>query len=273
MPGPAGLPELAIHAERAVIDGVIRAASLAIKLGRVVGIEDFGTPIRAQRSHTLEARRDPDPRSGRHPRAHQRARPDRMGGLRHGDQGGRGGRRDDARSTCRSTRCRRPSPPRRWPRRRSRPAASAGWTSDSGAAACRPIWTTCRSCSRPACSASSASCRTPAYPSSRRSTPAELRAAMRVIAGLGGLLLVHAEDPAVLHTVADPAGPGLPGVRRDPGRQPPRPAAIAAVLDAAAATRCRVHIVHLSVRCRCRTDPQGEGQPACRSPPKPARTT
>jgi allantoinase len=68
---------------------------------------------------------------------------------------------------------------------------------------------------------------------------------MRVIAGVGGLMLVHAEDPAVLHTAPVPQG------RSYAAFVDSRPAeaetgAIAACIEAAAVTRCRVHIVHLS---------------------------
>ena len=52
-------------------------------------------------------------------------------------------------------------------------------------------------CTRPACSASSASSSTPGCPSSRRWTPAEFAAAMAETARLGALLIVHAEDAAV----------------------------------------------------------------------------
>src|SRR6478609_6477842 len=38
-------------------------------------------------------------------------------------------------------------------------------------------------------------------------TTGEMRSAMRVIAGVGGLMLVHAEDPGVLHTAPVPQGP------------------------------------------------------------------
>ena len=76
-------------------------------------------------------------------------------------------------------------------------------------------------------------------------TSGELRAAMRVIAGVGGLLLVHAEDPAVLHTAPVPQGPSYAAFVLS------RPAAaetgaVTACIEAAAVTRCRTHIVHLS---------------------------
>jgi len=76
-------------------------------------------------------------------------------------------------------------------------------------------------------------------------TSGEMRAAMRVIAGVGGLLLVHAEDPGVLHTAPVPHGPSYAAfVDSRPAEA--ETGAIAACIEAAAVTRCRVHIVHLS---------------------------
>jgi allantoinase len=76
-------------------------------------------------------------------------------------------------------------------------------------------------------------------------TTGEMRAAMRVIAGVGGLLLVHAEDPGVLHTAPVPQGPSYAAfVDSRPAEA--ETGAIAACIEAAAVTRCRVHIVHLS---------------------------
>ena len=76
-------------------------------------------------------------------------------------------------------------------------------------------------------------------------TTGEMRSAMRVIAGVGGLMLVHAEDPGVLHTAPVPQGRAM---RRSssPGRRRPRPAPSQPCIEAAAVTRCRAHIVHLS---------------------------
>ncbi|RIJ70762.1 allantoinase AllB [Nakamurella silvestris] len=72
-----------------------------------------------------------------------------------------------------------------------------------------------------------------------------LRRATEILAGLGGLLLVHAEDPQVLAAAPSPDG------RRYRAFVDSRPddaeaTAIASVVEAAAATGCRVHIVHLS---------------------------
>ena len=73
----------------------------------------------------------------------------------------------------------------------------------------------------------------------------ELRAAMTVIAGLDGLLLVHAEDPAVLRVSPTPLGRdyrAFVASRPDTAEA----AAIETVVAASRATGCRVHIVHLS---------------------------
>lgn len=74
---------------------------------------------------------------------------------------------------------------------------------------------------------------------------AELRRAMQVIGGLGGLMLVHAEDPAVLHTAPTPDGRSYAAfVASRPADA--EAAAVAAVIEASRATGCRAHIVHLS---------------------------
>jgi allantoinase len=76
-------------------------------------------------------------------------------------------------------------------------------------------------------------------------TVEEMRAAMRVIAGLGGLLLVHAEDPGVLAGAPAPRGASSPAfVASRPAEAETR--AVQACVDAAAETGCRVHIVHVS---------------------------
>jgi len=76
-------------------------------------------------------------------------------------------------------------------------------------------------------------------------TTGELRSAMRVIAGVGGLMLVHAEDPGVLHTAPVPQGRSYAAFL-DSRPAEAETGAIAACIEAAAVTRCRVHIVHLS---------------------------
>lgn len=76
-------------------------------------------------------------------------------------------------------------------------------------------------------------------------SPPELADAMKVIAGLNGLLLVHAEDPAVLHTAPTPAGRSYQAfVRSRPDTA--EAAAIGTVIRTSEQTGCRAHIVHLS---------------------------
>ena len=76
-------------------------------------------------------------------------------------------------------------------------------------------------------------------------TSAEMRAAMRTIAEVGGLLLVHAEDPGVLHTSPTPQGRNYRAfVASRP--ESAETAAIASCIEAASVTRCRIHIVHVS---------------------------
>jgi allantoinase len=72
-----------------------------------------------------------------------------------------------------------------------------------------------------------------------------LTSAMRELADLGSLLLVHAEDPTVLAAAPAAAGRHYPAfVASRPVRA--ETTAIATVIEAAAATGCRAHIVHLS---------------------------
>ncbi len=75
--------------------------------------------------------------------------------------------------------------------------------------------------------------------------PAALESAMAEIAGLGGLLIVHAEDPAVIGAAPRPAGPryadflaSRPGAAEN--------TAIAGLIASARRLRARVHILHLS---------------------------
>jgi allantoinase len=73
----------------------------------------------------------------------------------------------------------------------------------------------------------------------------QLAAAMREVAGFGGLLIVHAEDPAVIAGAPDPAGTGYAGFLAS---RPPRAEteAIAALVALARETGCRTHVLHLS---------------------------
>jgi len=76
-------------------------------------------------------------------------------------------------------------------------------------------------------------------------TAAELEADLQIIAAFDGLMLVHAEDPAIIAAAPRPAGPPY----RDYLRSRPSRAedvAIRTVLEAARRTGARVHILHLS---------------------------
>jgi len=74
---------------------------------------------------------------------------------------------------------------------------------------------------------------------------AELTAVLRVVRELGGLLLVHAEDPGVLAAAPAPDGRSYPAFLAS---RPPEAetTAIAELLDLAGATGARVHVLHLS---------------------------
>ncbi|HYT27060.1 MAG TPA: allantoinase AllB [Actinomycetota bacterium] len=72
-----------------------------------------------------------------------------------------------------------------------------------------------------------------------------LGAAMKQVASLGSLLIVHAEDPASITTAPAPSGGDYAGFLRS---RPPAAevAAIITVLRLAVATGARVHVLHLS---------------------------
>ncbi len=76
-------------------------------------------------------------------------------------------------------------------------------------------------------------------------SPDQLRLAMTEIAAFDGLLIVHAEDPQV---IGDHAVAHTTAYAEFLGSRPPdaENTAIATVIEAARATGCRVHIVHLS---------------------------
>ena len=76
-------------------------------------------------------------------------------------------------------------------------------------------------------------------------SPAELETAATEIAGFGGLLVVHAEDPAVLDRSENAGGTAYADFvasRPDEAED----AAIARVIDVVRRTRVRAHILHLS---------------------------
>jgi allantoinase len=73
----------------------------------------------------------------------------------------------------------------------------------------------------------------------------ELAAALREVASFGGLMIVHAEDPAVLEAAPVPAGPRYAGFLRSRPRAA-EDSAIATLLRLARETGARVHVLHLS---------------------------
>jgi allantoinase len=75
--------------------------------------------------------------------------------------------------------------------------------------------------------------------------PDGLLTAMTEIAGFGGLLIAHAEDPAVIAAAPPAHGPAYQGflASRPPGAEV---AAVTGLLAATRRTGCRTHIVHLS---------------------------
>ena len=75
--------------------------------------------------------------------------------------------------------------------------------------------------------------------------PAELEADLAIVASLGSQMIVHAEDPHVIERAPDPAGRAYGTfLRSRPGDA--ENLAIGLVLDLAARTGARVHILHLS---------------------------
>jgi allantoinase len=74
---------------------------------------------------------------------------------------------------------------------------------------------------------------------------AGLREALAEIAGLGGLLIAHAEDPGVIEAAPDPLGDSYAGFLAS---RPPEAetGAIDRLIEAARDTGARVHVVHLA---------------------------
>ncbi len=244
MAAATGLPELVIHARRAVVDGAERGVSLAIKLGRIVAVEDFGTEIPAARQHTLA----PD----------EVLIPGLVDTHVHINEPGRTEWEGFDTATA--------------------AAAAAGVTTvvDMPLNSLPPTLSASALAVKKA--AARGHCRVDTgfwgglVPSNLDDLPelfaagvfgvkcflqdsgvpefppvsaAELRVGMAVIAGLDGLLLVHAEDPDVLRVSPTPMGRDYRAfVASRPAQA--ETAAVATVIEAAAATGCRAHIVHLS---------------------------
>ncbi|MGZ4591049.1 MAG: allantoinase AllB [Actinomycetes bacterium] len=73
----------------------------------------------------------------------------------------------------------------------------------------------------------------------------ELARALEVLQPLGALTVVHAEDPAVIESVAAPSGPSYAGFLASRPHQA-EDQAIARLVDLARRTRARIHVLHLS---------------------------
>lgn len=146
--------------------------------------------------------------------------------------------------TCPSTPSRRPPPSStcgsssrsRPPRRTSTPASGAGRSP--------PTSRTCARCTRLGSSASSASCRPPASRSSRSWTE-QLARSMAEIAGFGGLLIVHAEDPHHLAEAPQRSGPAYADFLASRPRDAEN-TAIEGLIAHAKRLNARVHVLHLS---------------------------
>ena len=242
----------------AVIDGAIRGATDAVKLGRVVGIEEFGTPIAGRAHPHARRRRDPDPGPGRHPRACERTGSDGLGGLRHRDRRGCRGRGHDdhrhpaelAATDAHRGRAGDQEGGRPWPLPGGHRILGRGGAHESGRAV-RSVRG--RGVRRQVLSAGLGCARVPPLGA------AELRQAMEIVARLDGLLLVHAEDPAGIYVTPTPMGcdyHAFVASRRDTAET----SAIETVLAAAAVTDCRVHIVHLLPVRAAGGDSQSQGR-------------
>jgi allantoinase len=242
MTGP--IPELAVHARRAIIDGAERSVSLAVKLGRIVGIHDFGTAITARQQWTLAD--------------DEVLIPGIVDTHVHINEPGRTEWEGFDTATM--------------------AAATAGVTTliDMPLNSLPPTLTAAALATKKA--AARGHCRVDtgfwggAVPTNLADLPelfaagvfgvkcflqdsgvpefpplssTELAEAMTIIAGLDGLLLVHAEDPAVLHVSPTPLGrdyAAFVASRPDTAEA----AAVETVIETSRATGCRVHIVHLS---------------------------
>ncbi len=236
--------DLAIHANHAIIDGVPRSVSLAVKLGRIVGVQDYGTAISAPQQHTLADDEILIPGLvDTHVHINEPGRTEWEGF-------------DSA----------------------TRAAVAAGVTTliDMPLNSLPPTLTAAALATKKV--AARGHCRVDTgfwggvVPTNFDDLPelfaagvfgvkcflqdsgvpefpplntAELRRAMTIISGLDGLLLVHAEDPGVLRLSPTPLGPDYAAFvasRPDTAEA----SAIESVIEAATATGCRVHIVHLS---------------------------
>ena len=220
-------------------------------------------------------------RHRRHARARQRARPHRVGGLRDRDPRGRRRRRDDARRHAAQLRSRRRRRARRSPRSAPRRRASARSTSGSGAASCPGNARRARGPASPtACAASSASSSTPASTSSAGVGEADLRAGDAQILARARRAAARPRRGRRARSTRrrgrDRRAPIRAATRRTSrrAREAAEDAGDRARRSAcAASTGARTHIVHLSAARRAAAARARARRAACRSPPRPARTT
>ena len=129
--------DLVFRGRRILTTAGITDREIGIRDGKIVAIEPYGHGLAGHRGDRPRRRRDADPGPGRHPRAHQRARPHRLGGLRHRHQGGRGRRGDHGDRHAAQLDPAPPSTVRRSSSSAWSPRARPTSTSASGAARCR----------------------------------------------------------------------------------------------------------------------------------------
>ena len=162
--------DLLIRARRVVLPDGIRPAAVGVAGGLIVDVVPYEHAARGRGDGRAGRRRGLAARAGRHPRAHQRAGPDRLGGIRVRDPR-RSGRRHhhDHRHAAEQ------GPADRERRRAARQARRRGWQCHvdvgfwGGAVPGNDDQRAAAACG-PGCSGSSASPSTRASPSSRRWT-------------------------------------------------------------------------------------------------------
>ena len=103
-------------------------------------------------------------------------------------------------------------------------------------------------------------------------SPAELEADLAIVAALGSQLIVHAEDPHVIERAPEAAGRDYGDVPAVPPGEAENLADRAGARPGRADRRAGAHPASVQ-RGGVRPDPCRPGAGACRSPPRPARTT
>ena len=266
--------DLVIRARRVVTPAGEVDRQVGVKDGRVVAIEPPEAGPHRRRDRRPRRRRGAAAGRRRHPRARQRPRPHRVGGLHHRDPRGSGRRRDHDRGHAAQQ-----HPADRRPRRaRGRsarpPSGRRTSTSASGAAPYPATSRTCVRCTRRASSASSASCSPSGVDEFPPLDDDELAAR-------------HARD----RRLRRPAHRARRG-RRTPSTRPrrPRPPATTDFLASRPRDRRgprrrprpRPRPAHAAAACTsstspaptpCRPSRRAQGRRRAGSPPRPARTT